>query len=103
MQLSRKPLGMKSVKKLQHQRDARQGAAAPYAYAPLYSIPHFNLTITGFPVKSFRNGFGLTGTVCAEAGRLVDCLKTLRRGRCLNTSRTAAMAAHRPAARSSLV
>ena len=32
--------------------------------APLYSIPHFSFTITGFPVRSFRNGFGLTGTVC---------------------------------------
>ena len=31
---------------------------------PLYSMPHFSLTMTGLPVKSFRNGFGLTGTVC---------------------------------------
>lgn len=31
---------------------------------PLYSIPHFNFTMTAFPVRSFRNGFGLTGTFC---------------------------------------
>lgn len=30
---------------------------------PLYSIPHFNFTMTGLPVKSFRKGFGFTGTV----------------------------------------
>lgn len=34
---------------------------------PLYSMPHFSFTMTGFPVKSLRNGFGLTGTVC-QAG-----------------------------------
>eukprot|EP00243_Klebsormidium_subtile_P003362 TRINITY_DN16743_c0_g1_i1.p1 TRINITY_DN16743_c0_g1~~TRINITY_DN16743_c0_g1_i1.p1 ORF type:complete len:123 (-),score=0.50 TRINITY_DN16743_c0_g1_i1:101-469(-) len=33
---------------------------------PLYSIPHFSLTMTGFPVCSFRNGFGLTGTLIFE-------------------------------------
>jgi hypothetical protein len=32
---------------------------------PLYSIPHFSLTMTGFPVKLFKNGLGLTGTVCS--------------------------------------
>ncbi|KAH9413427.1 hypothetical protein DERP_007903 [Dermatophagoides pteronyssinus] len=30
---------------------------------PLYSIPHFNLTIIGLPVKPFRNGFGFNGNV----------------------------------------
>lgn len=30
---------------------------------PLYSIPHFNFTMTGLPVKSFKKGFGFTGTV----------------------------------------
>lgn len=33
---------------------------------PLYSIPHFSLTMTIFPVSSFRNGFGLTGTAAWE-------------------------------------
>ena len=28
---------------------------------PRYSNPHFNRTNTGFPVSSWRNGFGLTG------------------------------------------
>lgn len=31
---------------------------------PLYSMPHLSLTITAFPVSSFKNGFGFTGTVC---------------------------------------
>lgn len=30
---------------------------------PLYSIPHLSFTMTGFPVKLFKKGFGLTGTV----------------------------------------
>ena len=29
---------------------------------PLYSIPHFSFTITGFPVRPFRNGLGFSGT-----------------------------------------
>ena len=33
---------------------------------PLYSMPHFSLTMTGFPVKLFKNGLGLTGTVCSR-------------------------------------
>lgn len=33
---------------------------------PLYSIPHFSLTITDFPVRLFRKGFGLTGTVACK-------------------------------------
>ena len=28
---------------------------------PLYSIPHFNLTTTGLPVRPFRNGLGFSG------------------------------------------
>ena len=28
--------------------------------APLYSIPHFNFTMTASPVSSLRKGFGLT-------------------------------------------
>jgi hypothetical protein len=31
---------------------------------PLYSIPHLSLTMTGFPVKLFKKGFGLTGIDC---------------------------------------
>jgi len=31
---------------------------------PLYSIPHLSFTITGFPVKLFKKGLGLTGIVC---------------------------------------
>lgn len=31
---------------------------------PLYSIPHLSFTMTLFPVKLFRKGLGLTGTVC---------------------------------------
>merc|ERR1712085_189983 len=27
---------------------------------PLYSMPHFSLTRTNFPVRSFRKGFGFT-------------------------------------------
>nr|GMD35367.1 unnamed protein product [Ipomoea batatas] len=34
---------------------------------PLYSIPHFSFTMTGFPVKLFRKGLGFTGTVSIEA------------------------------------
>jgi hypothetical protein len=30
---------------------------------PLYSMPHFNLTITALLVSSFKKGFGFTGTV----------------------------------------
>jgi hypothetical protein len=37
---------------------------------PLYSIPHFSFTMTGFPVRSFKNGFGLTGTVCNTERRI---------------------------------
>lgn len=33
---------------------------------PLYSIPHFSLTITDFPVRLFSKGFGLTGTVACK-------------------------------------
>ena len=29
---------------------------------PLYSMPHFSLTIICWPVRSLRNGLGLTGT-----------------------------------------
>ena len=35
-------------------------------FPPLYSIPHFNFTITGLPVKSFKNGLGLTINPCAD-------------------------------------
>jgi len=38
-------------------------------HLPLYSIPHFSLTITSLPVRSFRKGFGFTGTVCAAHTR----------------------------------
>ena len=33
---------------------------------PLYSIPHFNFTITGLPVKPLRNGFGFSGIACSR-------------------------------------
>ena len=33
----------------------------PSQRSPLYSMPHFSFTITGFPVSSFKNGFGFTG------------------------------------------
>ena len=44
---------------------------------PLYSMPHLSLTITGFPVSSFKNGLGLIGTVCGieeyrEEGRVQE-------------------------------
>uniref|UniRef100_A0A7S0KJZ2 Uncharacterized protein n=1 Tax=Micromonas pusilla TaxID=38833 RepID=A0A7S0KJZ2_MICPS len=32
---------------------------------PLYSMPHFSLTMIGLPVSWLRNGLGLTGTVAA--------------------------------------
>lgn len=32
-----------------------------FSHSPLYSMPHFSFTITGFPVSSFKNGFGFTG------------------------------------------
>lgn len=35
--------------------------------APLYSMPHFSLAMTGFPVRSLRKGLGFTGTVCTQA------------------------------------
>ncbi|VEU41433.1 unnamed protein product [Pseudo-nitzschia multistriata] len=34
--------------------------ASLLASFPSYSIPHFSRTLTIFPVKSARNGFGLT-------------------------------------------
>lgn len=34
---------------------------------PLYSMPHFSFTMTGLPVSSFKNGFGLTGAACIQA------------------------------------
>lgn len=39
---------------------------------PLYSMPHLSFTTTGLPVKSFRNGFGLTGTVCTRPHPLLS-------------------------------
>ena len=42
-------------------RAARERAAA--AHAPLYSMPHLSLAMTGLPVRSLRKGFGLTGTL----------------------------------------
>lgn len=33
---------------------------------PLYSKPHFNLTQTCLPVKSCKNGFGLTGWIWTD-------------------------------------
>ena len=44
--------------------------AAQICGAPLYSIPHFSFTMHGFPVSSWRNGFGLTGTFCAQRAGL---------------------------------
>jgi hypothetical protein len=38
------------------------------ARSPLYSMPHLSLAMTGLPVKSFKNGFGLTGTIRRGAG-----------------------------------
>ena len=35
---------------------------------PLYSMPHLSLAMTGLPVRSLRNGFGLTGTCRAGPG-----------------------------------
>ena len=40
---------------------------------PLYSIPHFSFTMTGLPVRPFKNGFGLTGTVCRRATKISLC------------------------------
>lgn len=48
---------------------------------PLYSKPHFNLTQTCLPVKSCKNGFGLTGWICARIrirGQLGGSLKVRR-------------------------
>jgi hypothetical protein len=33
----------------------------------LYSMPHLSFTMTCLPVRSFRKGLGLTGTVCRQA------------------------------------
>lgn len=41
--------------------------------SPLYSMPHFNFAITGLPVRSFRKGFGLTGT-CGASALVVNVL-----------------------------
>ena len=46
-------------------RSSKQMAKCPsttLVSSPLYSMPHFSLTMTIWPVSSFRNGFGLTGT-----------------------------------------
>jgi len=45
---------------------------------PLYSIPHFSLTMTGFPVKLFKNGFGLTGTVFFLGGGIRKDVKRVK-------------------------
>jgi hypothetical protein len=49
----------------------RRDRLGPRKISPLYSIPHFSLTITLFPVKSARNGLGLTGTVCNRSNQSV--------------------------------
>ena len=41
-------------------------------HSPLYSIPHFSFTITGFPVSSFKNGFGFTGVAILCLAPLCD-------------------------------
>ena len=49
--------------------------------SPLYSMPHLSLAMTGLPVKSFKNGFGLTGTIRRGAGstrRSVVCARLRR-------------------------
>jgi hypothetical protein len=33
------------------------------------------LTITGFPVRLFKKGFGLTGTVCTEQETISKCTR----------------------------
>ena len=51
--------------------------------SPLYSMPHLSLAMTGLPVKSFKNGFGLTGTIRRGAGstrRSVVCAHAPTRG-----------------------
>lgn len=37
--------------------------------SPLYSMPHFSFTITGFPVSSFKKGFGFTGVAIVQCCR----------------------------------
>ncbi len=44
-------------------------AALQTTAAPLYSMPHLSFTTTGLPVRSFRKGFGLTGTVCSSRSK----------------------------------
>lgn len=41
-------------------------------------MPHFNLTMTGFPVKLFKKGFGLTGTVAIEESWIGELLLATR-------------------------
>ena len=38
------------------------GETVSMAVLPLYSMPHFNLTMICWPVRSLRKGLGLTGT-----------------------------------------
>lgn len=50
-------------------QNARRRRSSTTPNLPLYSMPHLSLTMTILPVRSLRNGFGLTGT--AAWGR--DC------------------------------
>lgn len=34
----------------------------------MYSMPHFSFTITGLPVRPFRNGFGFSGKLYSRYG-----------------------------------
>ena len=36
---------------------------------PLYSWPHFSLTMTGFPTRELRKGLGFIGMVAMVKGR----------------------------------
>lgn len=52
---------------VQRSRRAAKAGHAASGRAPLYSMPHLSLATTGLPVRSLRNGFGLTGT-CQRMG-----------------------------------
>jgi hypothetical protein len=53
-------LNAQSVK-IKYERTCRLKYWSDETRMPLYSMPHFNLTMMGLPVKSLKNGFGLTG------------------------------------------
>lgn len=52
-----------SIKGWEHNKKVTSGSIIP-----LYSIPHLSFTMTGFPVKLFKKGLGLTGTVYKTKG-----------------------------------